>query len=146
MALSNSDLLCWNLCNGRACLNELPGLSDILKAAFAHLGHPCMTVQRLTEVCIHIHFLLLDMHSQVDFDWHEDTWDISIQESKRNHMLSIITQLSATFSTAMQVFGFGYHEYAGQGAGTIFQSRGRCGPHSNLHASIFHCTELYHTI
>ena len=77
----------------------------------------------MIETVLHIHFLLLDKAMQVDFGWHEDTWDVSAKESQRSHMLSFIAQLSATFTTAMQVMGFQYHEYGGQGAGVVFPAR-----------------------
>jgi len=106
-----------------AAVRTLPGLADILVAGYASIGHGDALLSHMIQSVLHIHFLLLDKANQVDFGWHEDTWDVSAKESQREHMLSFITQLSATFTTAMQVMGFTYHEYGGQGAGVVFPSR-----------------------
>ena len=107
----------------RAALMELPGSLGILQSALERLGHGGFSVQELMEMVRHIHFLVLDHHAQVDFGWHEDTFDLFVNGDQRRTMLSIIVQLSATFTTAMQLWGFAYHEYAGQAAGVIFHGQ-----------------------
>ena len=77
----------------------------------------------MADLVQHEHMLLLDSTSQVDFGWHEDTYDLSVSDTLRNTLLSIIVQLSATFTTAMQLHRFAYHEYGGQGSGVIFHGR-----------------------
>ena len=107
----------------KAVVEELPGCAGILHAAISHLGHADVTIQELTEMVKHVHMLKLDSTSQVDFGWHEDTYDLYIQDNLRDTLLSVIVQLSATFTTAMQLHGFAYHEYGGQGSGVIFHGR-----------------------
>lgn len=104
-------------------VNSLPGCAGILQAAMARLGHGDLSINQLADMVKHSHMLLLDSSSQVDFGWHEDTYDLSVQDETRGTMLSIIVQLSATFSTAVQLHGFAYHEYGGQGSGIIFHGR-----------------------
>lgn len=106
----------------RACVERLPGLAEILQAA-AHTIGVDLPLKTLTASVRRLHFLLLDATRQVDFCWHEDTSDLTIHEKERDGLLSIIVQLSATFKTAMQVYGFPYHVYDGQGAGVIFHGR-----------------------
>ena len=104
-------------------LERLPGCAGILQAAMARLGHGDLSIERLTDLVKHAHFLLLDSTSQVDFGWHEDTYDLYVQDDIRDTLLSVIVQLSATFTTAMQMYNFAYHEYGGQGSGVIFHGR-----------------------
>jgi hypothetical protein len=104
-------------------LMELPGCRDILQSAMERLGHGGITVEQMTNALRHLHILNLDRHAQVDFGWHEDTYDLNVTESQRDTTLSIIVQLSATFTTAMQLWGFAYHEYPGQAAGVVFHGR-----------------------
>ena len=104
-------------------IKVMPGLAQVLLEATDRIG--LKLVQReLDKHILHLHFLYLDGTSQVDFDWHEDTFDLSIPSQKRDGVLSVIVQLSTSFSTAMQVHGFPYFEYKGQGCGVIFH--GRC--------------------
>lgn len=107
----------------RAVVEELPGCAGILQAAMSRLGHGDISVKELSGMVKHVHLLLLDSTSQVDFGWHEDTYDLYIQDNLRDTLLSVIVQLSATFTTAMQLHGFAYHEYGGQGSGVIFHGR-----------------------
>ena len=105
-------------------IERLPGCTGILQAAMARLGHGDLSIEDLTDMVKHTHMLLLDSTSQVDFGWHEDTYDLFVQDGAvRDSMLSVIVQLSATFTTAMQLHGFAYHEYSGQGSGIIFHGR-----------------------
>jgi hypothetical protein len=104
-------------------INQVPGCAGILMAAMARLGHGDLSLEEVTRMVQHVHMLLLDSTSQVDFGWHEDTYDLYIQDGLRDTMLSIIVQLSATFTTAMQIHGFAYHEYGGQASGIIFHGR-----------------------
>jgi hypothetical protein len=104
-------------------IHQVPGCAGILMSAMARLGHGDLSLEEVTRMVQHVHMLLLDSTSQVDFGWHEDTYDLSIQDGVRDTMLSIIVQLSATFTTAMQLHGFAYHEYGGQGSGIIFHGR-----------------------
>jgi hypothetical protein len=87
------------------------------------VGHGDLSIEELTDLVKHTHMLLLDSPSQVDFGWHEDTYDLFVQDALRDSMLSIIVPLSATFTTAMQLHGFAYHEYSGQESGIIFHGR-----------------------
>jgi hypothetical protein len=107
----------------KAVVEEVPGCAGILQAAMARLGHGDVSVEHLTDMLKHAHMLLLDSTAQVDFGWHEDTYDLSVQDNQRDTLLSVIVQLSATFTTAMQLHGFAYHEYGGQGSGVIFHGR-----------------------
>jgi hypothetical protein len=107
----------------RAVVEELPGCAGILQAAMSRLGHGDLSKEQLSNIVKHVHFLLLDSTSQVDFGWHEDTYDLYVQDNVRDTLLSVIVQLSATFTTAMQLHGFAYHEYGGQGSGVIFHGR-----------------------
>ena len=105
-----------------ACFQGISGLTEVLLAAVQAAGLP------LTETCMqsnvqHMHFLLLNSSGQVDFAWHEDTYDLSIPEKDRDNLLSVVVQLSPTFTTAMQVFAFPMHVYSGQGAGVVFHGR-----------------------
>ena len=106
-----------------ALLHDVPGCAGILIAAMSRLGHGDLSLEDLTQMVKHVHMLLLDSTSQVDFGWHEDTYDLDIHSGVRETMLSIIVQLSATFTTAMQLHGFAYHEYGGQASGIIFHGR-----------------------
>lgn len=107
----------------KAVVEELPGSAGILQAAMSRLGHGDLSLAQLSGMVKHVHMLLLDSASQVDFGWHEDTYDLYVQDHMRDTMLSVIVQLSATFTTAMQLHGFAYHEYGGQGSGIIFHGR-----------------------
>ena len=107
----------------RVVMEALPGCAGILQSAMTRLGHGNLSGKSLIAMVKHVHMLLLDDTSQVDFDWHEDTYDLSIQDCQRDKMLSIIVQLSATFTTSMQLHGFAYHEYSGMGSGVIFHGR-----------------------
>ena len=107
----------------KAVVEELPGCAGILQAAMSRLGHGNMSIEQLSDMVKHVHMLLLDSTSQVDFGWHEDTYDLFVQDQLRDTLLSVIVQLSATFTTAMQLHGFAYHEYGGQGSGVIFHGR-----------------------
>ena len=107
----------------KGLLEGLPGCAGILQAAMARLGHGDLSINELADLVQHAHMLLLDSTSQVDFGWHEDTYDLSVSDTLRNTLLSIIVQLSATFTTAMQLHGCAYHEYGGQGSGVIFHGR-----------------------
>lgn len=107
----------------KAVIERVPGCAGILQAAMARLGHGDLSIEHLTDKVKHIHMLLLDSTSQVDFGWHEDTYDLLVQNNLRDTMISVIVQLSATFTTAMQVHGFAYHEYGGQASGVIFHGR-----------------------
>jgi GNAT superfamily N-acetyltransferase len=104
-------------------IQNLPGLSELLLTAAEQMG---LAVEEhcLHEHVLHLHFLYLDDLGQVDFNWHEDTFDLSIDPAKRDGIISVIVQLSTSFSTALQVYGFPYFEYKGQGCGVIFF--GRC--------------------
>ena len=106
-----------------AALRDLPGLFGILQSAVARLGHPDLSLEQVIEMVRHVHILLLDHTSQVDFGWHKDTYDLFVQDNLRDTMLSVIVQLSATFTTAMQLHGFAYHEYGERGSGVIFHGR-----------------------
>ena len=112
----------------RHCLACMPGLAQLLMSAAKQMGMK-VEVSELHLYVLHIHFLYLDSTSQVDFGWHEDTYDLSISEKKRDGMISVIVQLSTSFSTALQICGFPYFEYKGQGSGVIFLGR-------SLHRSI----------
>ena len=108
-----------------ACLLRcLPGLSVVLLSATRALGLPALSEQELSVMLKHLHFLLLDGSSQVDFGWHEDTYDLAVLPAQKDDVISIIVQLGDAFSTAMQIYLFPYHEYLGQGAGVLFP--GRC--------------------
>ena len=104
-------------------MEKLPGCVGILQSAMAQLGHGNLSDEQLTAMVKHVHMLLLDETSQVDFNWHEDTYDLFVQDYLRDTMLSVIVQLSATFTTAMQLHGFACHEYSGKGSGVIFHGR-----------------------
>ena len=95
----------------KVSLAVMPGLKELLGEALKKIG---LAVQpgHLHEHVLHLHFLLLDEFSQVDFGWHEDTYDLYITGPKRDGVISIIIQLSTSFSTAMQVYGFPYYESA----------------------------------
>lgn len=107
----------------KAVVEELPGCAGILQAAMSRLGHGEISIEQLSDMVKHVHMLLLDSTSQVDFGWHEDTYDLYVHDNMRDTLLSVIVQLSATFTTAMQMHGFAYHEYGGQGSGVIFHGR-----------------------
>jgi hypothetical protein len=108
----------------RALLAYVPGLASILGQAASVLGLP-NDAAALSKMLKHVHFLLLDGTSQVDFNWHEDTFDLSLSnDAEREKLLSVIVQLGDAFTTAMQIYSFRYHEYLGLGAGVIFN--GRC--------------------
>jgi len=107
----------------KAGVEDLPGCAGLLQAAMSRLGFVDVSVPELVDVVKHVHMLLLDSASQVDFGWHEDTYDLYVQDNLRDTLLSVIVQLSATFTTAMQLHGFSYHEYGGQGSGVIFHGR-----------------------
>ena len=106
----------------KVSLAVMPGLKELLGEALKKIG---LAVQpgHIHEHVLHLHFLLLDEFSQVDFGWHEDTYDLYITGPKRDGVISIIIQLSTSFSTAMQVYGFPYYEFKGQGCGVAFLAR-----------------------
>ena len=108
-----------------AAIYSLPGLALILQTGLRKIGLKIGNAPRaLLQYVRHIHFLLLDGTSQVDFSWHEDTYDVDVSNKEvRDRYISIIVQLSATFTTAVQILNFPYHEYPGLGAGVIFHSR-----------------------
>jgi len=106
-----------------ACWENIPGFAELVTSACSTMGLECQSDS--IRMCIkHAHFLLLDYTSQVDFCWHEDTHDLSIKDDRRDGLISVIVQLSSTFTTAFQIMGCAMHEYAGSGAGVIFL--GRC--------------------
>ena len=67
----------------KAVVEEVPGCAGILQAAMARLGHGDVSVKHLTDMLKHAHMLLLDSTAQVDFGWHEDTYDLYVQDNQR---------------------------------------------------------------
>jgi len=104
----------------------LPGWEGILVAISREFG---MTAKQLQDEMVGVHFFLQDELCQTTYGWHTDGVDIHLTPEQERTLTSVVVQLSAGSVTAMQVCGFGYQYYMGQGAAVAFHG-------GSLHRSI----------
>lgn len=121
-----------------ACLEHIPGLSMLLKMIRKVLNCGNSRAEQLKLA--QLHFLRVDKTGQASFAWHTDEHDLRLGQHAMESLITVVVQLSAEVTTAVQMYSFKPYLYAGSGAAVAFHGGAmhRTIPWAKGHLSSLH--------